>query len=150
MKKLPARDESKSRNKMKNSIIKSIIRRAPLAVAITGATAYIFMRFVGGAAMYCIDPPAADPGWEWKVPAAWITIYGASAFIGILSASFRSGHRSVAFGVGLITVALFIGIRWRDYPSSFFREELLHGIPALLVAWAMACLLLPLTGKPNK
>ena len=39
--------------------------------------------------MFCIDPPAADPGWEWKVPLAWAIIYGVSTFLGIAVATIR-------------------------------------------------------------
>lgn len=123
-----------------NNIIKEFVWRVPCSLIITATIAFCYMRLAGGGAMFCIDPPAADPGWEWKVPLAWITIYGTSAFLGVFVSSFRSRHRVVPICVGLVTVAVFVGARCHPHRVHLFSEELRCGIPALLVAWVLACL----------
>ena len=48
---------------MKMGSVHRIAIRIVVALMIWAAIALAFMRLAGGAAMFCIDPPAADPGW---------------------------------------------------------------------------------------
>jgi len=115
----------------------SLSWRLPSALLITAVISIGLMRFAGGAAMFCIDPPAADPGWEWKVPLAWVIIYGLSSFIGIAVGTFRSRKLTIPVVVTLVTICAFIILRFRAHNPAcpyFDQKEALFGIPAMVVA----------------
>lgn len=135
---------------MKKANLVSLLWRVPIAVLVTAAIAMAFMRFAGGAAMFCIDPPAGDPGWEWKVPLAWTIIYGVSAFIGILIASFRPNTFLIPIVVFVVAVAMFVVARYLPYSPvqrQYFQQEAIYGISSLIVAGILACTVVLLTKK---
>jgi len=66
---------------MKQSKLLNLGLRIICSLIVTALIAFAFMKLAGGAAMFCIDPPAADPGWEWKVPLAWSIIYGSFSIL---------------------------------------------------------------------
>ncbi|MHC4213284.1 MAG: hypothetical protein ACYSWP_07935 [Planctomycetota bacterium] len=120
------------------------------ALAICALTAMAFMRFANGAAMFCIDPPAADPGWRWKVPLAWATIYGVSTFLGIAVATIRSKATTTPIVVAFITIGTFIILRSMTFSPGYSylnQTEAYGGIPAMLLAGVLACIVARLTKK---
>jgi len=136
---------------MKN--IKELGWRIPCSLAITATIAFMLMWIAGGAAMYCIDPPAADPVREWKVPLAWATSSGISTFFGILVGSFRSESLATPLIVCLATIGMFVIARcWP--PSSrqlqYMEEELWYGIPSLFIGGIIACLITMMTRKTEQ
>lgn len=136
--------------KMNKNQIVSLSWRVPSALLITAAVSIGLMRFAGGAAMFCIDPPAADPGWEWKVPLAWVIIYGLSSLAGIAVGTFRSSRITSSFVVALLTSCAFVILRFRAHNPGcpyFDQKEALYGIPALIVASVVACFLTRITKK---
>jgi len=131
--------------------------RIILALVICGETALAFMRFTDGSGMFCIDPPAADPGWEWKVPLAWAIIYGISTFVGVAVAAFRVKSLKISIIIATITIGAFITLRsisfnpWKSYFDSiflYFKETEAHiGIPVMVAAGTLACIVARLTRK---
>ena len=124
--------------------------RIIVALAICALTALAFMKFAGGAAMFCIDPPAATPGWRWKVPLAWAIIYGVSTFLGVAVGSFRARDLKVPIVVALITMGAFIALRFTEFSPRypyFSQTEAHSGIPAMLLAGVLACILTRWTRK---
>ena len=100
--------------------------------------------------MYCIDPPAADPGWEWKVPLAWATIYGISVFVSVAVATFRVKSMKTAIVIASITIGAFILLRFISVsPTRFYflQTEAIAGIPTMLGAGFLACVIASLTKK---
>lgn len=92
--------------------------------------------------MFCMDPPAGDPGWEWKVPLAWVTVYGASAFLGVLGGSFRPRSLATPIIICFVTVGVFTLARFGRVSSEqlrYMEQEFAYGVPALLVAGMIAC-----------
>ena len=84
------------------AIAEGLLRLLVLAV-IFGTCVHVLMNHLGGSAMFCMGPPAADPGWGWKVPLAWFLIYGASGFVASWLANVRP--RSPAFSLALAAIA---------------------------------------------
>jgi hypothetical protein len=124
--------------------------RIVISLVICALTAFALMRFAGGAGMFCIDPPAADPGWEWKVPLAWSTIYGISVFVGVAVAVFRVKSMKTAIIVAAVTIGAFILLRFISVSPTrlyFAQTEAIAGIPAMLVAGFLACVIASLTKK---
>lgn len=124
--------------------------RLGIALLLCAAIALVFMRFTPGAAMFCMDPPAADPGWKWKVPLAWVIIYGVSGFIAVTTASIRPRHRLIPLAVGFVTVLVFAVIRMlqvsHTYP--YWNQKEAHwGIPALVVSCILAWIVTMKTSK---
>ena len=117
--------------------------RITLALVICGGTALAFMKFTGGSAMFCIYPALADPGWNWKVPLAWAIIYGVSTFVGVAVATFRAKTLMASIIVAFITMGAFITFRFINFSPSypyFVQTEAHVGIPAMLVAGILACI----------
>ncbi|MHC4526761.1 MAG: hypothetical protein ACYS29_02715 [Planctomycetota bacterium] len=118
--------------------------RLAVALVLCAAIALGFMRFLGGAGMFCIDPPAADPGWEWKVPLAWIVIYGISSFSAIFAASIRPRQSSVPIIIASATIGVFVLLRmfsFRNHYSYWGQVEAHWGLPAMFLAGVIGCLL---------
>ncbi len=136
--------------------MKTILLFLPLRITasllICALTAMAFMRVAGGAAMFCIEPPAADPGWEWKVPAAWVIIYSISTFLAVAVSSVRPKAMLVPILVACVTVGAFIALRYLQVSGTtfpYFGETEAHwGIPAMLIAAALACVTAYFTRKP--
>ncbi len=51
---------------MKTKYIIVVGVRGLVSLAICALVALAFMKYAGGSAMFCIDPPAATPGWKLK------------------------------------------------------------------------------------
>jgi hypothetical protein len=127
--------------------------RLPFALMVTALVAFSFMRLAGGAAMFCIDPPAADAGWKWKVPLAWTVIYGLSTFLGVGIASFRPKRAMVPLVVAGITTGTFVLLRLRANSSGcsyFSQQEAVWGIPAMILGAVVACAIALRTKGPNQ
>ena len=95
----------------------STAARTLVALIVWAVVGKAFMSFAGGAAMYCVDPPAADPGWEWKVPAAWATIYGVSTVAAVLLSCIRVPPRAVPWVVAAATILAVVLVRARHFDA---------------------------------
>lgn len=124
--------------------------RIMASLIVCALMAEAFMNFAGGAGMYCIDPPASDPGWEWKVPLAWATIYGISVLVAVAVSVFRVKSMKIAIIVTAVTIGAFILLRFISVSPTrlyFTQTEAYAGIPAMLVAGILACIVAWLTNK---
>ena len=124
--------------------------RIGVAMVLCALIAFAFMRFAYGSAMFCIDPPAADPGWEWKVPFAWITIYGVSTFLSIFITSIRARHWTIPGIVSFYVIVAFVIIRSRHFYSQWpywSQKEATWGFPAMLIAAVVAVTLAAIMNK---
>jgi len=111
------------------------------------------MRVAGGGTMFCIDPPAADPGWKWKVPLAWVTVYGISAFLGVLVGSLRPKSITTPIIICLATVVMFVVARRWPHSSEqlqYMEREFAYGFPALLFAGIVACVIVIMTRRTEQ
>ncbi len=92
--------------------------------------------------MFCIDPPAADAGWKWKVPLAWTVICGLSTFLGVGIASSRPMRAMVPLVVAGITSVEVRQVqdrrglrRFIGFPFSLYRGHRYWIPPLLMDEW---------------
>jgi len=127
----------------------SVAWRTAVAVLLWAAVALTFMRVAGGAAMFCIEPPAADIGWHWKVPLAWALIYGVSAFLAIAVSCVRSGHWAAPLLVAAFTLAVVVAARSFQLAAGpyWIQTEAHWGIPAFAAGGLLASMISLATKK---
>ncbi len=124
--------------------------RILVALVLWAAVALGLMRLAGGAAMFCIDPPAADPGWKWKVPLAWATVYGVSTFVAIVVSTVRPRSRRVPAIVALVVFGAVVLVRAQQHNIGcpyWVQKEMHWGVPAMVIAGVLACVITAMTKK---
>ncbi len=134
---------------MKHEKTLNLAWRIPCALIVTATIAFVFMH-MGGALMFTRGHPR-NPA--WGPPLAWIVIYGASTFLGVLAGSLRSKDRVTPIVVCAITVGTFIFLRYFRFSAAqrqHMREEAMFGIPSMIIAGAIACTVIIVLTRKTK
>ena len=114
--------------------------RISVALLVSSMITFVFMK-LGGGVMFCGAMSVDDPGAWWRVPMAWVIIYGLSIFVGVIAGAWGCNNRQITLIVFLTTASIFILFRSisHDHGVSYFiHREALYGIPGMLIAGQLA------------